>query len=240
MTASPYPQLVELKCRNCGSPLTQRDISTELSVVKCPRCQALYVLPENLAGGGVKRAIPRPLVGKPKSFVVTEYAGTMEITRRWFGASLFFLVPFTLFWNGFLIVWHTIALTSHFWFMSVFAILHTAVGFFMIYLTLATFLNSTVIRVTPQWLSVKIGPLPWRGNLELSRREVIQVFCQEKISRGENGSRANYEVQLVLEGNRRETLMKSLANPDEALFIEQQLERFLQLADTPVEGEYGR
>ena len=71
-------------------------------------------------------------------------------------------------------------------------------------------------------------------------RLVEQLFCREKISRGKNGTTTTYQLEAVLEGNRRETLVKDLSDPDHALYIEQQLERHLRLPDVPVAGEHGR
>lgn len=229
--------LVELKCRNCGSPLSPESISPQLAAARCPHCNALFALPASVAE---PKSIPRPDVALPKRFVVDRDGDAVTITRRWFSPAAFFMLVFALFWNGFLVVWHGIALSSGMWFMSLFGLIHTGVGLWLIYWVAAMFLNSTVIRASHEWLQVRSGPLPWRGNQDLERGVVRQLYCTEKVTHGKNGSSARYGVEVVLEGNRRETLVKGLDDADQALFIEQQLEKHLGIDDVPVEGEHGR
>lgn len=234
-TSSHIPNLMELKCKNCGSNLTPADFSPQLMAARCPHCQALFAI----TGTG-DRMLMRPEVASPKSFYILRSPQSLDISRRWFGGQAFFLLFFAIIWNGFMIVWHTIALTQGLWFMSVFGLIHTGVGIFLIYYVLALFLNSTVVRASRLALEVKSGPMPWKGNKILATSEVEQLYCIEKVSHGNNGSSASYRVEAVLRGNRRETLIGGLNNPDHALYIEQQLEHFLGILDTPVAGEYGR
>lgn len=229
--------LVELKCRNCGSQLSPEDISARLAVARCKHCDALFALPASLAKPA---AIPRPEVELPKRFTLDRANQALTISWRSYSPSALFLLFFAIFWNGFLVVWHTVALTSGAWFMSVFGLIHTGVGVFLAYLVAAKFLNRTVIRASREWLQVRIGPLPWPGRLDVEHRGLRQLFCREKIRRGKNGATETYQVELVLEGNLRKTLVKDLENADQAIFIEQQLEKYLGIPDAPVDGEHGR
>lgn len=233
--SSRIPNLVELKCKNCGSNLAPADFSPQLMAARCPHCQALFAI----TGTG-DRTIARPEVALPKSFQIQCTPQSLAISRRWFGLHAFLLLFFAIIWNGFMVVWHTISLTQGLWFMSAFGLIHTAVGIFLIYYVLALFLNSTVVRASNQTLEVKSGPLPWKGDKFLTSSEVEQLYCIEKISHGKDGASTNYRVEAVLRGNRRQTLINGLTHPDHALYIEQQLEHFLKISDTPVAGEYGR
>lgn len=228
-------QLVELKCRNCGSALSPEDISPQLAAARCGHCNALFAIPQ-----ASPQAIPRPDVTLPKGFQIEHGMDSVTITRRWFVPSAFFLLIFAVIWNGFMIVWHAMALDSGMWIMSVFGLIHTGVGVFLVYYVLALFLNSTVIRATTYELEVKSGPLPWRGDKRIAADTVEQLFCKEKITHGKNGSSASYRIEAVLRGNVRETLASGFTDPDQALFVEQELERHLKISDVPVAGEYGR
>jgi hypothetical protein len=229
------PSLVDLKCRNCGAALSAADISPQLGAARCGHCRSLFALP---AAGST--AIPRPQVPLPAAFTLEDHGDTLVITRRWRNAGSWFLLFFAILWNGFLIVWHGVSLSSGMWFMSLFGLIHTGVGFFLIYMVAAQFLNTTVIRASPRGLESISGPLPWKGDRTFDGGTVSQLFCTEKIHRGKNGSSSSYQVEAVLPGNRRETLVRGLPEADHALFIEQQLERHLQIADRPVDGEHGR
>jgi hypothetical protein len=228
--------LVELKCNNCGSQLKPEDISPQLSAARCHHCHALFALPA-LAGGGT---IARPDVTLPRGMKVEERMDGLTITRRWMDASAWAVLVFAIFWNGFMIVWNTTSLVQGIWIMSVFGLLHTGVGLFLIYLVLAMFLNSTTVKVTYDAVQSSSGPIPWKGNEKIPKSEVEQFYCTEKVRRTKNGASITYDVHAVLTGNRREKLVQGISNHDQALFIEQQLERHLGIRDMPVSGEYGR
>ncbi len=232
---TPPPALTDLKCRNCGAALSAGDISPQLGAARCGHCRSLFALPTSSPA-----SIPRPEVPLPAAFTMETLGDTLVITRRWRNFSAWFLLFFALFWNGFLVVWHGIALSTGAWFMSAFGLIHTGVGLFLIYYVAALFLNSTVIRASPRGLESKSGPLPWRGDRLLDAGTVSQLYCTEKIHRSKNGSSTSYGVEAVLPGNRRDTLVRGLPEADQALFIEQQFERHLGLTDIPVAGEHGR
>ena len=215
--------------------LTPEDISPQLAAARCRHCHTLFAIP---AAG--PRTIERPNVSLPKGFTIDETMDTLDITRRWRSPAVYFIMVFAVFWNGFMVVWNWIALTQGMWPMAAFGLLHTGVGLFLIYTVVAMFINSTVVRSAPGLLAVKSGPLPWKGDKTMDPQMVKQLFCREKISRGKNGPTMTYQVEALLDGNRRETLVKDLTDPDHALYIEQQLERHLRIADAPVAGEHGR
>lgn len=228
--------LVEMKCRNCGSPLKPEDISAQLAAARCHHCNSLFALP--VASGG--RVIPRPEVALPRGMKIEERMDGLYIIRRWLDARAWATLFFAVVWNGFMIAWNAISLSQGIWIMSVFGLLHTAVGLFLIYSVLGMFLNSTTVKAGYGEIETRIGPIPWKGNKTLPRHDIEQLYCTEKVSRSKNGSSLAYNVEAVLKGNRRETLVHDLTHHDQALYIEQQLERHLGIADVPVAGEHGR
>lgn len=233
---SSAPQLVELKCRNCGSQLDPEDISPQLAAARCRHCDALFAIPTKVTTEPDE--IPRPKVGLPKGFELTRTGPDLVITRRWFSPAAFGLLFFAIIWNGFMIVWHTIALSQGVWFMSLFGLIHTAVGVGVAYTVAAMFLNSTVVQAGPSGIGIRHGPLPWKGNKQMARNQIEQLYCQEKIHRGKNGSAATYRLMAVTPGNGRETLVKNVTDIEHAIFFEQEIERHLGIKDTRVAGEF--
>jgi hypothetical protein len=234
--SSPAPQLVELKCRNCGSQLDPEDISPQLAAARCRHCKALFAIPT--ATTVETDVIPRPEIGLPKGFTTAQHGGDLVITRRWYSPAVFFLLFFAIFWNGFMIVWHVISLTQGAWFMSLFGLIHTAVGVGIAYFVAASFLNSTVVQAGPSGIGIRHGPLPWRGNKTLPRDQISQLFCQEMVNRGKNGTSVIYQLVAVLPGNKRDTLIKNITDPEQAIYLEQQIEGHLRIKDTRVAGEF--
>ncbi|MFT3990550.1 MAG: hypothetical protein QM680_03985 [Luteolibacter sp.] len=230
------PSLLELKCTNCGSQLAPTDISPHLAAARCSHCHALFALPTTTV---MNSSLSKPEVALPKKLTFVDFGDGVEITRKWFGPAAFVLLPFALFWNGFMIIWNGISIAKGMWTMGIFGLLHTAVGLGLIYLVLSMFLNVTTVRVWMGRLTVKIGPIPWKGNKDLAAADVVQLYCKEKVTHGKNGSTTKYQVEVITRGNLSETLVADLETYEQALFIEQQIERKLKIADAKVAGEYG-
>ena len=234
--------LTELCCKSCGAPLAADNVVERLAMARCGHCGAVFALDRPATAAGPSADLPRerPKVPLPRGIQVQELGSTLEITRRWFSPVFLFLAFFCVMWNGFMLVWHGMALASGAWFMSLFGLLHTAVGVWLLYYTLAGFLNTTTIRVQWDELEVRHGPVPWPGNKTLSARDLEQFYCQEKINRGKNGVQYAYQVLALRKDHVRETLLTGLSDVDQALYIEQELERFLRIEDRPMPGEVGR
>lgn len=113
---------------------------------------------------------------------------------------------------------------------------HVWIGAGLVYFTLATFLNSTTVKVRNGELTVHHGPLPWRGNHQFLANSLVQVFVVEKRS---NRGTLSYDVCGLTRDGKRQQIMK-LEQPEQARFLEQRTEQALGLRDTPVEGEFRR
>lgn len=225
-----------IRCTSCGASVEADQVTGGARWVTCTYCWTLLKTPPE---AGAPEAL-RPKLPMPERFTVTEQSGTLSIVRRWYIAVAWFLVFFAMFWNGFLIVWFTMAIRSGAWGMVAFGTLHAAVGIGLIYGTLALFLNRTTIRVAEGRLTVRHAPLPWTGNVDLDTTEIRQLYCKAKVHRGKNSTTTSYEVHLVRPDERSKLLVRGLTEPEQALYLEQELERFLRIRDAPVEGELSR
>lgn len=207
-------------------------------MARCTHCGVVFSLPDKNRDEdrSDSRKPLRPRVAMPNAIAVERMGSILEIRRNWFSAAAFFLLFFTIFWNGFMIVWHTIALSMGAWFMSCFGLIHTGVGLFMIYYTTACFMNTTTIRVGNGSLDVSSGPLPWFGAVSLQSSAIKQLYCREKINRGKNGAHVTYEVVAITNGQRKD-LVSGLTDAEQALYIEQEVENHLGIEDTAVRGE---
>jgi hypothetical protein len=233
-------ELTELCCKNCGAPIEEDDINLDLAMARCSYCGAVF----GLKGLPLQKdrdaplRYERPEVPMPKGIEVTKVGNVLRISRRWFQWPHVFLVFFCLGWDGFLIVWHGIALASSMWFMSLFALIHTAVGIVLTYYTLAGFLNHTTVQVEQDKLEIWHHPLPWFGQKRLPAADIKQIYCKENTS--SDGASQSYEVYVLLRYGGRKKLSSGLVEPEQALYIEQELERFLGIHDRPVSREIPR
>lgn len=225
---------MQLHCPYCTHDIPATDVNLERMVAKCAACSAVFSFEGQLADVPLaRRQLELPL---PKGMAVEHQGYELAITRRWLSAQFYFLVFFCLFWDGFLCVWYSIALSQRAWSMAAFALLHTAVGLGLTYYTLAGFLNSTLIRVSPSQIGVAHRPLPWWGRRQIDSSAIAQIFCKERITRGKTTT-ITYEVLAATHAGAQEKLVGGLPNSDQALYLEQEIERFLNIKDVPVVGE---
>lgn len=160
----------------------------------------------------------------------------MRIEWRWFRPASLFLLGFCVFWDGFLVVWYSVAFSSGEMVMALFPLLHVAVGLGLSYTALASLLNRTVVEVRPHELSITHGPIPWRG-VRVARGALTQLYVEEKVSRSKNGTTVTWTVSAVLNTGRRQVLLTGLDEKGQALYLERALEARLGIVPEPVEGE---
>ena len=75
--------------------------------------------------------------------------------------------------------------------------------------------------------------------LSISAMDLDQLFISKYVSSKTN-NRPNYAFSVVarLRTGSEITLVKGLRQPEQATYVEQQIEKFLQIEDRPMEGEY--
>lgn len=168
--------------------------------------------------------------------LIVEY-NAIVIRRTWKSPLAYFLTVFSLFWNGFMVVWMSLAISQGVWIMAAFGSLHAAVGLYLAYYTLALFINKTDIRIDTYDLSVKHYPLRWPGALQIPVEDVQQVYCKERIVRTKNSSRIIYDVLCIDRANKQKKLLSGLADASQAQFIEAEIEKILGIKNRPVTGE---
>lgn len=163
----------------------------------------------------------------------------LAVSYRWRNPVAYFLIFFCLFWDGFLVMWYGIGLTSGGGMPAMFflfPLIHVAVGVGLTYYTICLFVNKTLIRADQRTLSVKHSPLPWpRGNKEMAVRDIQQLFVQEKTG---NKGHKYHILSAQLKSGKILTLLPNVsATPEELLQLERSIEDYLGIPDQPVIGE---
>jgi hypothetical protein len=175
---------------------------------------------------------------KPECVDINLDYDALNITYRWWSVKYIFLFVFCIAWDSFLIFWYSMATKGAPLIMILFPVGHVAVGIGLTYYTIAGFVNRTVINVNRQWLSVTHGPIPWYGNKRIDIPQVIQLFAEEVRSQNNrSGMSFSYQLNTLLRDNSKLKLLAGLPSPDIALFVEQNIEDYLNIKDQPVIGE---
>ncbi len=234
-------ELKELSCKRCGAPISREDLDTDLGLATCAHCGTVFSVASSSAGTFQPTSLlKREPVPIPEPFEVVRATEGLQISYRWFNLTIILLAVFAVFWNGFMLVWHGISLASGNWLMSLFGLLHTAVGLGLGYYVLAGFLNRTTIWVEPDRLLIRHHPLPWFSNRDLNAADVEQLYSKEVIKHTKNGTRTVYQVHGIFGDGKKQKLLDRLTEPEQALYIEQEIESYLRLRDKRVPGELPR
>lgn len=237
---------MKLFCPDCGAAIPAANVDLATSTAKCSACDSVFAFDASAAEQRAPAGRPpgqRPLLPRPAGLNVEEFGGVWTVTYRWFTPALLFLAFFCVAWDSFLVFWYSIAIKHHGpWLMVVFPVVHVAVGVGLTYTTLAGFLNTTRVAVDGQSIGIRHGPVPWVGNLSLISSEIQQLFCERTFSRGNVNGNTNttttFALSAVMRGGAKLKLLRGFTEPDRPLFLEQEIERRLNIRPAAVVGEY--
>jgi hypothetical protein len=179
-------------------------------------------------------------IGMPDKIDLRQMGSDLVITRKWFGLKTLMMTAFVIFWNGFLIFWYSKAMQGGELMVKLFPLLHVGVGVWLTYYALAGYVNKTYIRINYEKISVRHRPMPYWGHKTILSRDIKQLYTKEKISRSSKRQTVTYEVHALTQSGRSMKLVPYMETSEQALFVEQEIEKFLRIKDKPVRGEISR
>ena len=180
------------------------------------------------------------LVPTPANIEIQESKNSLTIKYKWNKLMGYILVTFSFFWNGIMYF----AFISNMIednvpsFVLLFTLPFVGVGLFILYMGIANVLNTTTIEVVFDNLNIKHAPMPWRGNRDVFKHDIKQLYVKQHVHRGKNGVSYSYSINMIDRDNKDVKLIDTIQNPEEGKFIEQKIESFLKIQDKRVSGEY--
>jgi hypothetical protein len=230
---------MQITCEKCGAAILAANLDLQRNLAKCEACNHIFNCQAqlNALGSSTPESRRRDDVPMPKGIRVFRRANGLRITRQWFGAKAIGLLVFCCFWDGFMIVWFSIAITRKLWPMAAFGTIHALVGVGLTYAAVAMLLNTTTITAQHGTLQVTHGPLPAPGTLRLPTDRLAQLYTMRHVSHTRNGTSIAYELRAKVRDGTDVKLIGGLEKPEQAVYIEQQIESFLGIVDHPVQGE---
>jgi len=218
-----------MQCPSCGAGIPD-------NALRCEFCNRPVEQPDASPRGGVPR---------PSKFHTEDDGVALRIWWRWFHPAVFFLLPFAIAWNAFLVGWYGMATGdmggAPFLFRFVFLVFplaHVAVGVGLAYVVLTMLFNRSHVVVDRGTLTVTHGPLPWPG-ATLNSDDVEQIYCN-RVGGKNSDSSPTFSVQARLKDGSVKTLLSNVQASEEALYLEQAIEQHLRIRDLPVAGELPR
>jgi hypothetical protein len=223
---------MRIPCPTCGKSISAADIHIDGALATCRACNSVTsVNPPGLHL--VPTAVRSAATSPPSDLSVQDDGSSLLITIRSIWRRRFLETALVCVgWNSAVAVCYWLVLTSgdpYRWLPLIILIPHTGFGLLFVYLSLARFLNRTVIEVTPEFLTVRHGPVPWPGDLTLPVDELKRFYCYNKGSRATSGCIQFNCVGAMTKGGSIVDLVIRLPDIAQALVIKQALECWLKI-----------
>ena len=202
---------MKLTCKSCRLPIPSQDINLEMAIAKCPSCGEVFSFLDPIGGEPAAKPVDRLPAPKPQRFVVDEFGSELTVSYRWFTPGLYVSILFCLFWDAFMVMWYSIAISEILggqpaaWAMAAFGLLHLALGVSITYSTIAGFVNRTEVNLSGGTLKVWHGPMRWGGNHTLNVDDILQFYCSDR-THSNRQRHAIYHRQLQRSHVRHHTL----------------------------------
>lgn len=235
---------MHLNCPECQSQILSADMNLVKTIAKCKSCNNIFEFTEQLAAAGlpVPYRHKKEIINIPPGIDILYLMNELEIKINWRQSAKYFTPFFALVWNVF-IFFHSFFMLSGSgnMFMFFFYIPFYMVGIYLIYSSLGLMLNNTFITVDMDRILVEHKPINFliQKDQYLPAEEVKQVF----VRRHEVGKRNDHPVyawavEIKMKDGEVITLLKELHALKYARFIEQEIEKYLDIRDQPVASEW--
>jgi hypothetical protein len=230
---------MQVHCPQCGAAIPVDDVNLQTLAARCRECNNIFSVADVVrADTGTGRQSPAEVnapIPVPGRMYVEEFGATWLVSWRWFTPSVILLILFAAVWDTFLFFWYSTALSGHApWIAVVFPILHVVAGITMTYTAIACVFNTTIIQTDGRDLTIRVGPIPWRGNLTMSTDSIRQIFFKPSTSSTRNQTSTWYSIYAVDINAQLIRLISGITDINEATFLQRTLERRLHLKPSPV------
>lgn len=237
---------VDIHCPSCAKRVPAANINVNKTLGKCDDCDRLFQFGMNdiFQNQGNRRGRPEFIM--PEGTEVLRLTESLDIDLNWYKSSnkknLGGLFLFTLLWNMILLPIVVSLVVSN---VSLVALLpmslHIIAGLGLIYQVTRKVINKTNIHVTHNQIEVSTGPLnlPFSKNSYTIKSQDISQLYVKKYDTNVivNGRRIfAYGLYAELKSGKNILLIKDM-DKETHLYLEQEMERFLELEDRPVSRE---
>ena len=218
-------------CKKCGAEIGAENINIQEMAAVSSKCNNVFKI-DNI--DDKKEKIEYEM---PRGIEIREEFGELIIERKWYTIAAPALAFFCVIWDGMTFNFLRIIISHKQWFGLFFLSGHLAAGLFLTYLCISMFINKTKIRVSSLDIEITVYPLPWGRKKKLNSYDFKQFYTKEHLSRTKNGVKVTYELYGIVENGTRFKLLKGIESLEQVKYIEQQIEKYLNIEDEYVSDE---
>ncbi len=175
----------------------------------------------------------------PDKLELIHHVDHIEIVQKWFRSQTVLLTAFTVFWHGLITVSCSKAFLSGEPMAKCYLLI--VIGLGLTYFVVVWWVNCTHISVSQWKITVRHRPFPWLGDKELATSNLKQLYAKEKVTRTSrrSGRMVSYHVHALTRDGGDIRLVGFLQTKEQALYIEREIEKYLEMENLPVKGEIG-
>lgn len=235
---------LDLTCTVCNNEIDPENVNINSTLAKCNHCGSLHFLDDEEFFGRRKRNRPEMMI--PEGTEVLHLPSSLDIRTNWSrGKSkggTWFLLFFAIMWNAMIWPFAISGIVSGAILSVLPMALHLAVGLGLAYYVLSMFINKTDIYVTSNDITISSTPMknPFSKDIVISTKNINQLYVTRYVSSTTNGVPNHaYALYAITSQNKRIPLIKGM-NKETQLYIEQEIENFLDIEDKYIRGEVGK
>ncbi len=216
-------------CKKCGAPIPTEQIYEDLQFAQCVYCGLIFG-PGALQASKVLKPRRKPL-RSPTGVETTSTNDELHITFTWLRTKFFWLelFVFIIAWIGAGWFFLSVPLTNPL--QAVFYGTVLLVAILLSYPLLAVLINVTSVEVSAKQLRIRHTPLPGFTQHALNARTLKQLYVKKDF---------DFFYKLLARGadNQDISLLTNIRTVPLLLYIEQEVEKYLNIPDQPISGEY--
>ncbi len=238
-------------CPNCGKELDTTTINRRADVMSCAYCGGVVDLGRERATVDALDSTPifvdgpppaRPIYIKPSSVQIKQDGSRQIISWRWLNKhSMLKFVHAIFYLFGPLLLFLLLLIFGGFadWIAYLLApitfIYQVVARASQLYETIACLVNKTTIELDEETLRVRHSPLHWHHEVTVKRGAIRQFHASKRLVTGffEKKKTIRNELNASLRSGRSITVLSGPESSHHILFLEQELERYLDLDDIP-------
>lgn len=232
-----------MNCPNCTAPLPLDRIDRTAMYVRCDWCDTSVRLTSLDPPAAVDAAL-KPRIGRPTDLTISRTGDTLVISQSAVKARNIGGAAFIIVWLILLFGMGTLASqVAPFGFITLVVIVMAAIGFVGLAKAVGGSVQRLDINISPTALTVQQRGMFPGPTIREPRDGIRQFWVEEDFVPISNDREPNGQplARYALNVLRRDHSKRRLATFDDretALYLEQEIEKFLNIRDRPVKGEY--
>ena len=232
---------MQVMCAECNEPIPPSGLNISNSIAKCTNCGSIYSISESEFE---KRRSGHPIFLVPDGTEVLRLITSLEITTSWLRASKRDKINFDFIFAAIFGIFSTLGLGVGIFtaslIISLIALVFVVASSVLLYVFIANFVNKTHINISEKFLKISHKPLrfiSWKEhNIPLDSIEQLYVKEYQTNRTVNNVPLKAFGLFLKKKGGEELKIMEDM-NKETSLYIEQEIEEFLDISNKKMIGE---